>query len=393
MDFRKLAEENKDFLVETRRHLHEHPELSCHEFETSKFFKKYLDEWKIPYKEAGKTSIVATIKGGLPGKVIAARGDFDALPILEKTGLSFASQNPGVMHACGHDFHGTFMLGLAKILKDLRPQIKGTVKLIFQEGEEIGAGAPEILAAGLLDDVQTIVGLHVSPAEEVGQYVLNYGIMSAHGSGVLVTFDSDGGSLSEPENSNNALLAAGGFVNNITSILNQRHSKYNQAVAVPAVVKVLEKKGGIPSKVQVAFNFRTYDLKIAKLLDDLFDKTADGVKETYDVAVDVAHRNPSTSVDNDKECTDRAVKIIEKLHGKGSVIWSKPFTGGENFSRFQQKIPGVFVHIGAAPANHPKGVYGNLHTPDVVFNEQVLVDGVEFFLNYIYDFLEEGSKN
>ena len=377
-DFKKLVEENREFLITVRRHIHKHPELSSKEKETNALFRKYLDEWKIPYEQAGETSIVATIKGGKDGKVIAVRGDIDALPIQESRGLPFQSVNDGVMHACGHDFHGTYMLGLAKILKDLRSEIKGTVKLIFQEGEEIGAGAREILDAGLLDDVQNVAGLHVSPTEEVGQYTLNYGIMSAHGSGVEVIFTAD---------DSNALLAAEFYVSNITVLINQRHSKYNQAVAVPTVVDVLEKKNGIPSKVSVRFNFRTYDYEVAKLLDSLFIQFAKGAEISTGTKINVLTREPSTSIDNDKESTDRAARIIEKLHGKNSVIWSKPSTGGENFSRFQQKIPGVFVHIGAAPQGHEEGVFGNAHTPDVVFDEQALPDGVEFFLEYIFDFL------
>lgn len=381
-DFKALVKENLDFMVKARRHLHQHPELSSHEFESNKFFKKYLDEWQIPYKEAGETSIVATIKGDKPGKVIAVRGDFDALPVLENTGLDFSSVNEGVMHACGHDFHGTYMLTLAKILKDLKPEINGTVKLIFQEGEEIGAGAQEILAAGLLDDVQNVAGLHVSPTEEVGEYTLNYGIMSAHGSGAELTFISD----SEDKN---PLTAATEFVTNVTGVLFQKHSRENQAVVVPTLVKVQEYKNGKPAKVLVCFNFRTYDYEIAHLLDDIFDQVAKGIESIYEVKIDVNHRGISTSVDNDKESTDRAARIIEKLHGKNSVIWSKPSTGGENFSRFQQKIPGVFVHIGAAPENHAPGVYGNAHTPDVVFSETALPDGVEFFLEYIFDYLKQ----
>ena len=178
-DIRKLVEETNDFLVQTRRYFHQHAELSSHEFGTNAYIKKYLEEWKIPYAEAGETSIVATIKGSKSGKVLAMRGDFDALPILEATGLPFASQNKGVMHACGHDFHGTYMLGAAKILNGLKDEISGTIKLIFQEGEEIGAGAREIIAAKLVDDVQNIIGLHVSSEYDLGKYTLNYGIMSA----------------------------------------------------------------------------------------------------------------------------------------------------------------------------------------------------------------------
>lgn len=167
----------------------------------------------------------------------------------------------------------------------------------------------------------------------------------------------------------------------------QRHSRENQAVAVPTLVKILENKNGLPYKVQICFNFRTYDYEISKLLNNIFDDTVSGIKKIHKVKIETIHRKPSTSIDNDKESTDRAARIIEKLHGKESVLWSKPFTGGENFSRFQQIIPGVFVHIGAAPKDHKEGIYADLHTSDVIFNESALEDGVEFFLEYIFDYL------
>lgn len=380
LNIKKLVDENKDFLISIRRQIHEHPELGSNEFETNKLFRKYLDEWGIPYKQAGKTSIVATIKGGLPGKTIATRGDIDALPIQEETGLPFASKNAGIMHACGHDIHGTYQLGLAKILKDLKSEIKGTVKIIFQEGEEIGAGAHEILDAGLLDDVDTIVGLHVASTEEVGKFTLNYGIMSAIGGGVVITISSE---------ETNALIAAAELATSISAVLNQKHSKKQQTVAVPTVVKVLEKKGNIPSKVQIHVNFRGYEVPVLKKVHEVFDDFAAGIEKIHSAKIDVEHSYFEDAVNNDKKSTDRIAKTIERTFGKGSVVWDKPSTGGENFSVFQQKIPGVFVHVGAAPKNHPKGEYKSLHSPNVVLDEQAISDGVELFLNYIFDYLEE----
>lgn len=380
MNTKKLVEENKNFFISVRRKIHENPELGSNEFETNKLFRNYLDKWKIPYKQAGKTSIVATIKGDLPGKTIATRGDIDALPIQEATGLPFASKNKGVMHACGHDIHGTYQLALAKILKDLKPEIKGTVKIIFQEGEEIGAGAQEILDAGLLDDVDNIIGLHVSSTEDVNTFSLNYGIMTAIGGGVKILVESE---------SSNALSVAADFITSVSSILNQRHSKYHQAVAVPTVVKVLEKKNGIPLKVDVQFNFRGYEQEIVENLHKIFDITAEGTAQKHSAKITLEHSKFGNAVNNDKESTDRLAKVIEKTFGKNSVIWQKPATGGENFSVFQKKIPGVFLWVGAAPKNHPENEYKTLHSPDVVFDEQAISNGVEIFLNYIFDYLEE----
>ena len=385
INIRKSVEEVNDFLVQTRRYFHQHAELSRQEFGTNAYIKKHLDEWGIPYEEAGQTSIVATIKGKKNGKVLAMRGDFDALPILEATGLPFASENKGVMHACGHDFHGTYMLGAAKILKDLRDEIPGTIKLIFQEGEEIGAGAREIIAAHLVDDVQNIVALHVSSEYDFGKYTLNYGIMSAHGSGAVIDIETKGGVLSEPEKGNNALLVATDLITSFSSLLPQYVSGYDQAVFVPTVLKVTDKGDGIPSKVHLELNFRTYDYEIAKLLDVLAKKVVQGIEISHDAKISIKCKEPSTSVNNDKESTDRAASVIERPHGKDSVLWTKPATGGENFSRFQEKFPGVFIHIGAIT----NGVYRAHHTDKTDFDEKVLADGLEFLLEYAFEYLNE----
>ena len=382
MNIKEVVEQNKDFLVSARRHIHQHPELGSQEFETNKYFRKYLDEWKIPYTQAGKTSIVAVIKGekntGKKGKVIATRGDIDALPIEEQTGLSFSSKTKGVMHACGHDFHGTYQLGLAKILNEHKSEINGTVKIIFQEGEEIGAGAQEIVDAGLLDDVDNVIGLHVSSGDEVNTFSLNYGIMSAGGGGQTITITSD----------SNALIPAGELITSVSGILNRAHNKQKQAVAVPTVVKVLEKKKGIPSKVEIQVNFRTYESDVVAKLHSIFDLIAKGIETTYFAKIEIKHVSFTHVINNDKASTDRAAKVLEKNFGKKSVIWAEPSTGGENFSVFQEKIPGVFIHVGAAPKNHPKGEFIPHHSPNVVFDEDALVLGVEVFLYYIFDFLD-----
>ncbi len=385
LDFKKLAAENNDFLIETRRYLHRHPEVGSHEFNTNAFIKKHLDEWGIPYKEAGETSIVATIQGARPGKVIALRGDFDALPIEEATGLPFASENKGVMHACGHDFHATYMLGVTKILKDLKNDIAGTVKIIFQEGEEIGAGAREIIEAHLVDDVQNVVALHVWAEDRLGEWHLNYGIMSAHGSGAIIDIETKGGDRSHPESGRNALLVATDLETSFTSLLPQYVASDDQAVFVPTVVSVTDKSDGIPAKVHLELNFRTYDYEVAKVLDTVIDTIAQGVARIHDASIKVQHRQPSLSVVNDKESTDRAAAVIETLFGKGAAVWSRPNTGGENFSRFLEKIPGVYIHVGAIS----DGNFHAHHTNKTDFDERVLANGVAFLLAYVFTYLNE----
>ena len=378
-DFKKIVEENYDFLVETRKHFHRHPELSSQEFETAAFIKRHLDEWHIPYETTGVSDIVATIQGDSGGKTIALRGDIDALPITEATGVDFASQNPGVMHACGHDTHATFMLGAAKVLKDLKKEIRGTVKIIFQEGEEIGAGARKLLETNILDDVDSIVGIHNAADKDLGVFSLNYGVMSSYGSGVRLTIERD------DAHRGNVLLAAADLVNTITTLTTQRVPGRDQAVLVPTVVKSENADCGLAKKVTIHLNFRTLDLADSKILDEVSDAVAAGIGSSPDVKVSVFHYEPGPAINNDKESTDRAARVIEQLYGKDAVQWGRPMMGGEDFSLYQKKIPGVFISLGGVT----DGVYRPQHTAKTLVDEKILAYGLEFYLNYVFEYLNE----
>ncbi len=380
-DLKKLVLDNFDFLVETRKHFHRHPELSSQEFETAAYIKSHLDEWGIPYETTGVSDIVATIKGSLPGKTVAMRGDIDALPITEATGVDFASENPGVMHACGHDIHATYMLGAAKILKDLKDEIHGTVKIIFQEGEEIGAGARKLMETNILDGVDNIVGVHNAADKDLGIFSLNYGVMSSYGSGVTITVTRADGAKGNP------LLAAADLVNTVTSLATRHVPGEDQGVLVPTVVSTENESCGFPKKVVIQLNFRTLDEATTRILNEISDRIAKGIEASHDVSVSVAHVNHGHAVNNDRESTDRAARVVEELFGKQYVEWAKPSMGGEDFSLYQEKIPGVFVHVGGVT----DGVYRPQHTDKTLVDEKVLLYGLEFLLAYAFDYLNDAK--
>lgn len=378
-DLKKLVQDNFDFLVETRKHFHRHPELSSQEFETAAYIKSHLNEWGIPYETTGVSDIVATITGSFPGKTVAMRGDIDALPITEATGVDFASENPGVMHACGHDIHATYMLGAAKILKDLKDEIHGTVKIIFQEGEEIGAGARKLMETDILDGVDNIVGVHNAADKDLGIFSLNYGVMSSYGSGVTVTVARTDGAKGNP------LLAAADLVNTVTSLATQQVPGEDQGVLVPTVVSTENESCGFPKKVVIQLNFRTLDVETTRILNEISDRIAKGIETSHGVSVSVTHVNHGHAVNNDRESTDRAARVIAERFGEKNVEWAKPSMGGEDFSLYQEKIPGVFVHVGGVT----DGVYRPQHTDKTLVDEKVLLYGLEFLLAYAFDYLND----
>lgn len=378
-DIKKIVDDNYEFLVNTRRHFHMYPELSSCEYETAAYIKKALDEWNIPYETTGVSDIVATIQGNGEGKTIALRGDIDALPIQEETGVEWASKKPGIMHACGHDCHATYMLGCAKILNEIRSEFNGTVKIIFQEGEEIGAGARKLMETNLLDDVERIIGLHVSNSLDLGKFSIGYGVMSSYGAGARIVIESKGGSLDKPEITGNSILAATEIVSGITSQSAHLFPGEEQVVLVPTVIVTQQDKDGIPNRVILSYNFRTFGISNVEILKNIVDTVASNTAKTFGTTATVEHWGPGEAVNNEKESTDLAAYIIGKYFGKDAIIYSKPSMGGEDFSLYQKKIPGTFVHIGGAV----NGVYHAEHTDKTLVDDGVLALGVEFFIRYV----------
>lgn len=376
---KKLIEENNAFFIQTRHHLHQYPELSGKEVETSKYIKDFLDSWNIDYENAGDNSIVATIKGKKENlenqKTIALRGDIDALPIIEETGLDWASKNPGVMHACGHDVHGTFMLGAAKILNELKDDFSGQVKIIFQESEENGAGAKKVLDSNLLNDVDTIIALHDSQELDLGTFALGYETMSAFGAGAHFVIETSG--------KKNAITVAGELVSLITTLAEENFSKYEQIVMVPTLIQTEKIKDNIPSKISVYYNSRTLNFSNEEIMQKVLLQAAKKTEDLFDCKIEAILRRPGKVVNNNKHFTDLAVDVIKKYFGKESVHFTRPVMSGEDFAHYQEKIPGTYIHIGGAVNND----YQILHTSKTCVDDKILSIGIEFLIRYVFEFL------
>lgn len=383
IDVERLIKDNYEFLVETRKHFHENPELSGKEHNTAEYIRNRLTEWNIPYETAGDYSTVAVLKGYKEGRTIALRGDIDALPIQEETGVSFASKNPGVMHACGHDCHITFVLGAAKILNQLRSEFAGTIKIIFEEGEEIGTGAKNILATDLLDDVDAIIGLHSSQELDVGKFSLNAGVMTAFGTGETILIETEEGDIHHPENSVNALLVATEIVSAINNRVFATYHSNQQVVLVPTIVQSETKEGQGSHSVRLEYNSRAINLSNHELLRKLFDTVPRKVGESYGARVRVEHRPCGKAVNNDEDKTALARQVIIKHFGENALVISRPSMFGEGFARYQEKIPGVFILVGGAE----NGNYRVLHTGKTIMHEKSPYYGTALMVHYALDYL------
>ena len=330
-------------LTEIRHYLHQHPELSGQEYQTTAFLKDRLEGLGIRVLESGlKTGLIAEIGSGHP--VVALRADIDALPILEQTSLPYQSQNPGVMHACGHDFHQTSLLGAASLLKEKEDQLDGTIRLIFQPAEEISEGATEVLATGLLEDVQGIIGFHNMPQLKAGQLALNAGAMMAGVEKFKVTVTGVSSHAARPDLGADTVTAVTTMVQNLQLLISRTVSPFETAVLSITHLDVGSTWNVLPKSGYFEGTIRSFNPSLQRELKERFISIIRHTAKSLevDVTFDWGVTPPVTF--NDKELTQL---VWDTSQGLAEVIPAHPSTAGEDFAFYQERIPGVFAFIGS----------------------------------------------
>ncbi len=374
----QLAESNFPKVVSQRRHLHQHPELSFKEFKTSEFITQQLDELGIPYKKGYvKTGIVAHIEGNNPSKkTFALRGDMDALPILEKTGLPFASVNTGVMHACGHDVHTSSVLGAAAILNELKDQFEGTVKLIFQPGEEVlPGGASLMIKEGALNNPQAmgIVGQHVYPQFEAGTVGFRKGMYMASCDELHLRVNGTGGHAAEPDRITNPIIMASKIILELNKLNDLGKAKNIPTIISIGFVEGLGATNVVPDQVYIQGTFRTMNEEWRALIHDKIRSICKTVAHEMGGDVDANVITGYPYLKNDIALTTRAQSYAIDLLGKENVIDLDLRMGGEDFSYYTQEIPGCFYRLGTSSPGNPST---GLHTSTFTVDESALKTGM-----------------
>ncbi|MEO8822778.1 MAG: M20 family metallopeptidase [Ginsengibacter sp.] len=373
-----LSKKYLDEFIQIRRHLHAHPELSYKEFETSKFVQQNLKDLGIKFEVIATTGVVGIIKGKNPEKkVIALRADMDALPILEKNDLEYRSKNEGVMHACGHDVHTTCLLGAAKILNELKEEWEGTVKLIFQPGEEKNpGGASLMIKEGVLENPKpgSIFALHVHPSLEVGKLSFRSGMVMASADEIYITVKGKGGHAAAPHLTSDTILTASQLVVNLQQLISRFNNPFN-----PSVLSITSFQGGnttnvIPSEVKLMGTFRAmseeWRFKAHDLIKNICKRTGEISGVEIDVEIDVGY----PFVLNDAELTGRAkLKAIE-FEGEENVEETEMRMGAEDFAFYSHLMPACFFRLGVA--NPKKGITSGVHTPTFNIDESALETGM-----------------
>jgi hippurate hydrolase len=375
---KQLAKKYAPEAIDFRRHLHANPELSYQEVNTAAFVKAQLTQFGIPFETLATTGVVGIICGKNPdSRVIALRADMDALPIVEENDVPYKSNNTGVMHACGHDVHTSILLGAAKILNELKDEWEGTVKLIFQPGEEKNpGGASYMIKDGALDNPRPkgIIGLHVHPGLDVGKLSFRKGRVMASADEIYITIRGKGGHAAAPHLTADTVLIASHLIIGLQHIISR-----NKNPLSPSVLSICSIQGGnttnvIPSAVKLMGTFRAMDetwrYKAHELIRQQAKSIVEGMGAELDLHIDIGY----PTVDNDPVFTEAAWKLADEFMGKEQVEETEMRMGAEDFGYYTHVIPGCFYRLGVR--NEAKGIVHQVHTPKFDIDENAIEIGM-----------------
>jgi amidohydrolase len=389
VDLKNLVEAVQDEVVQWRRYLHENPELSFQEVNTSKYVFERLESFgNIEVSKVTPTSVLGRLVGKQPGKVIGLRADMDALPIVEETGLPFASKNEGVMHACGHDGHTAILLGAAKVLSQLKEELTGEVRFFFQHAEELHpGGAVEMVKEGVTEGVDAVIGLHLASQLPVGKFFLCNGPVTAAADSFDITITGKGGHGSQPFTSIDPIAIGAQLVNGINQIISRKVDATQRAV-----ISVTQFHGGtahniIPERVTIGGTVRTFDSEVRKQIPKWMEQLIKGLTEAHDASYEFDYDLGYGSVVNDGDITSLVGQTITETFGEENCIQADAIMGSEDFSAFSDVVPGCFVFLGAG--NEKREDNFPHHHPRFDIKEESLIDGVHYFVHSTLNFLKQ----
>ena len=389
MDVKALAADEKAYILEQRYWLHAHPELGREEKNTTAHIAAELERMGIPVQTFPDiTGCIGTIQGTKgSGKTLMLRADIDALPIQEADlTKTYASQNPGVMHACGHDCHTAMLLGAAKILSAHRDAFPGKVKLLFQMGEEIGTESRHYVEKGCLDDVDAIFGMHIWALLDAGTANLEDGERMACSDRFTLTLTGKPVLSEAPEQGADPLAAAASVVMGLQQLVSRQNDPENTFVLTVGMMNSEGNKGELARSVQLVGTTRTFNKAFRKTLPEKIEKVARAFGEGLGCQVDCTYFfGPAPLINEHRNLNDCGRKAVARIMGDKALVPMEKQMGAEDFSVFMEKVPGVFLFLGAR--NKEKGICCVHHHPGFEVDEDVLPNGtgieVQFALEYL----------
>ena len=370
-----LAKKNRKSIIECRQHLHQYPELSFQEYKTCQFVKSKLESWGIPTQIMATTGVIGIIKGKNPdSRILALRADMDALPIQEINEVPYKSKNEGIMHACGHDVHTSSLLGAAQILQALKDEWSGTIKLIFQPGEEkLPGGASILIKEGVLENPKPsqILGQHVEPLLEVGKVGIKGGLFMASADEIYVTVRGKGGHGARPHQCVDTILMASQMIVQLQQLVS-RHAD----PLMPTVLtfgKIYSEGGAtnvIPNEVKILGTLRTFDEAWRATAHERLKEMAQLICKSMGGSCDFDIIKGYPFLKNDEVFTQSTRLAMEDYLGAENIVDLPARMGGEDFAFYSQQMPACFYRLGV---QNPNGT--GLHTPNFDVNEDCLEVG------------------
>lgn len=387
-EIEKLSQEIFPKVVEWRRHIHANPELAFEEVETAKYVSSILTEYQIEHQTGiAKTGIIALIKGNNPdSRCIALRADLDALPIIETNKHSFVSKNKGIMHACGHDYHTATLLGAAVILKTLKDNIEGTIKLIFQPSEEkMPGGAKIMIEHNVLDNpkVDFIIGQHVTPEIQTGRVGIRAGKFMASADEIYITVNGKGGHAAFPERVIDPIITSAQILTNLQQVISRKKSPFVNAVLSFGKINANGATNIIPDDVKIEGTLRSMDEKwrfeAHEWIKIITENTAHSNGCGCEVDIVVGY----PCLENDAELTPKIYSLSEKMIGKENVFEIDKRMGAEDFAYYSQKIPACFIRVGTGSDETNQN---GLHTSNFDVDEEAMKTSVKLFSYYALNY-------
>lgn len=385
---KEYIKNNEDRLVAFRRELHQYPEVSFQEYETTKRVVRELERLGVDYQKLDPTGVVAELKGGKPGKTVLLRADMDALSIHELNDhLEYVSKNEGVMHACGHDSHTSMLMMALEALLEIQEDLAGTVRFIFQPAEEIAEGADKMIEQGILEEVDNVFGIHIWTVDEPGQISCQVGPSFAAADIFKVHFKGQGGHAAQPHMTNDAIIMMTEYISNIQKIVSRIVDPLHPAVVTVGKVEAGDRFNIIAENAHIEGTVRTFDGQARDRIESKMKEFADHIAQMYGGEAEVEYNRMTEPVNNSEKSAKLVQSIAGEAFGQDKVQENPPTMGAEDFGAYMVNASGAFATVGTG--NPEKESHYPHHHARFNIDEETLVVGAELYAQYAYAYLNQ----
>lgn len=381
--------EGSEEVIGLRRYFHQYPEASLKEYETIKRIKEELEKLDIPYESVGDTGAIGEINGKRgPGKTILLRADIDALELEDAKDKPYKSKNPGLHHACGHDGHTAALLGAVKILKSNEDKFSGTIKVAFQQAEEIGAGARQFVQGGHVQGVDQVFGLHLDSSVPVGKVVSVPGATNASCDIFKISVHGKSAHVAQPDKGIDAVLTAAAITVELQSIVSREVSPLDNAVVAVGVLNAGTRYNIVANHATLEGTVRTFSHETRDKVLKAVERIAKNVAESHRATIEFENYDAAAPLINESEAAALAAQVGASIVGEENVLSSRPKSlGADDFADFLAEAPGVYARVGTRNLDDPDTWYGH-HHENFDIDERGLAIATELHIRYALDYLK-----